>query len=259
MGLDESGFPQPTGEFEELTADSVVLALGQDVDRSLLDGVRGGHRRRRRRRRAGHDDRVRPASSPAATWCRSERYGHVGGRTRQARRAAHRRVAARGGPEPPASGPQSRASTRLNPWYYSDAPQPPSGRPGGAPDASHASTRSCRASTKRPRCSRRAGVCRAETASSATTAMACVRTTRCIKLGAGPAVSRSIWTTARDAASAPPSAPAARSRWCPRTEWAGCPSRALDASRRLPPIRWGTRVLPVAPGEPGRRCAACRA
>jgi len=39
MALDENGFPQPTGETEELEADSVVLALGQDVDLSLLDGV----------------------------------------------------------------------------------------------------------------------------------------------------------------------------------------------------------------------------
>jgi 2-oxoacid:acceptor oxidoreductase delta subunit (pyruvate/2-ketoisovalerate family) len=41
MELDESGFPQPTGEVEELEADSLVLALGQDVDLSLLDGVPG--------------------------------------------------------------------------------------------------------------------------------------------------------------------------------------------------------------------------
>ncbi|MBK9160656.1 MAG: NAD(P)-binding protein [Nitrosomonadales bacterium] len=41
MELDEKGFPQPTGEFEKLEADSVVLALGQDVDLSLLDGVPG--------------------------------------------------------------------------------------------------------------------------------------------------------------------------------------------------------------------------
>ncbi len=39
MELDEKGFPQPTGEFEKLEADSVVLALGQDVDLSLLNGV----------------------------------------------------------------------------------------------------------------------------------------------------------------------------------------------------------------------------
>jgi 2-oxoacid:acceptor oxidoreductase delta subunit (pyruvate/2-ketoisovalerate family) len=41
MALDEKGFPQPTGEIETLEADSVVLALGQEVDLSLLEGVAG--------------------------------------------------------------------------------------------------------------------------------------------------------------------------------------------------------------------------
>jgi len=41
MQLDSTGFPQPTGEFETLQTDSLVLALGQDVDLSLLDGVPG--------------------------------------------------------------------------------------------------------------------------------------------------------------------------------------------------------------------------
>ena len=41
MQLDETGFPQPTGELETLEADSLVLALGQDVDLSLLNGVPG--------------------------------------------------------------------------------------------------------------------------------------------------------------------------------------------------------------------------
>ncbi len=36
MELDETGFPQPTGRTERLAADSVVLALGQDTDLSLL-------------------------------------------------------------------------------------------------------------------------------------------------------------------------------------------------------------------------------
>jgi len=39
MGLDEKGFPQPTGELETLEADSVVLALGQDVDLGLLENI----------------------------------------------------------------------------------------------------------------------------------------------------------------------------------------------------------------------------
>ena len=52
MELDESGFPQPTGELDELAADSLVLALGQETDLSLLDGVaRPGGRRRRGRGR----------------------------------------------------------------------------------------------------------------------------------------------------------------------------------------------------------------
>jgi 2-oxoacid:acceptor oxidoreductase delta subunit (pyruvate/2-ketoisovalerate family) len=37
MELNAEGFPEPTGEFEELDADSLVLALGQDTDLSLLD------------------------------------------------------------------------------------------------------------------------------------------------------------------------------------------------------------------------------
>ena len=41
MELDESGFPQPTGELEELETDSLVLALGQEADLSLLDGIPG--------------------------------------------------------------------------------------------------------------------------------------------------------------------------------------------------------------------------
>jgi hypothetical protein len=41
MALDEKGFPQPTGEFETMEADSVVLALGQDVELGLLNGVPG--------------------------------------------------------------------------------------------------------------------------------------------------------------------------------------------------------------------------
>jgi 2-oxoacid:acceptor oxidoreductase delta subunit (pyruvate/2-ketoisovalerate family) len=37
MRLNDEGFPEPTGQFEELSADSLVLALGQDTDLSLLE------------------------------------------------------------------------------------------------------------------------------------------------------------------------------------------------------------------------------
>lgn len=41
MELGEDGFPQGTGELQELPADAVVLALGQDTDLSLVDGCAG--------------------------------------------------------------------------------------------------------------------------------------------------------------------------------------------------------------------------
>ena len=41
MTLDDKGSPQPTGEFETIEADSLVLALGQDVDLGLLNNVPG--------------------------------------------------------------------------------------------------------------------------------------------------------------------------------------------------------------------------
>ncbi|VEG26381.1 NAD(P)-binding protein [Actinomyces howellii] len=41
MELDETGFPRPTGQTEELAADSLVLALGQESDLGLVEGVPG--------------------------------------------------------------------------------------------------------------------------------------------------------------------------------------------------------------------------
>jgi NADPH-dependent glutamate synthase beta subunit-like oxidoreductase len=41
MELDESGFPQPTGRFETLEADTVILALGQEAETAFLRTVPG--------------------------------------------------------------------------------------------------------------------------------------------------------------------------------------------------------------------------
>ncbi|NQV70693.1 MAG: NAD(P)-binding protein [Pseudohongiella sp.] len=41
MELDENGRPQPTGVFDTLQADSLILALGQDIDSNLLQGASG--------------------------------------------------------------------------------------------------------------------------------------------------------------------------------------------------------------------------
>jgi NADPH-dependent glutamate synthase beta subunit-like oxidoreductase len=41
MELDEKGFPRPTGRFEELAADTIILALGQEADTAFLKAVPG--------------------------------------------------------------------------------------------------------------------------------------------------------------------------------------------------------------------------
>ena len=41
MELDDSGFPQPTGRFETLAADTVILALGQDTDTAFCTSCLG--------------------------------------------------------------------------------------------------------------------------------------------------------------------------------------------------------------------------
>jgi 2-oxoacid:acceptor oxidoreductase delta subunit (pyruvate/2-ketoisovalerate family) len=41
MEIDANGWPQPTGEFETIEADTLVLALGQNVDTSFLEKVPG--------------------------------------------------------------------------------------------------------------------------------------------------------------------------------------------------------------------------
>ena len=95
MELDETGFPQPTGELEELEADSLVLALGQETDLSLARGrPRARGRGRRRLGRPEDDDRLRRhlrrrRHGPR----RAHRDGR--GRPRQAGGAQHRRLAAR--------------------------------------------------------------------------------------------------------------------------------------------------------------------
>lgn len=41
MEIDENGRPQPTGKIEELEADSLIMAVGQDTDTSFLKNVEG--------------------------------------------------------------------------------------------------------------------------------------------------------------------------------------------------------------------------
>jgi NADPH-dependent glutamate synthase beta subunit-like oxidoreductase len=122
MKLDEAGYPQPTGELEELDADSLVLALGQETDLALLDGVSG----------IEVDDGVVTVEQNMMT-------GHpgifAGGDMVPAQRTVtvavgHGKLAARhigawlsGGEHRPAAEGELAGFDLLNPWYYADAPR----------------------------------------------------------------------------------------------------------------------------------------
>jgi NADPH-dependent glutamate synthase beta subunit-like oxidoreductase len=122
MELDESGFPQPTGETEELEADSLVLALGQDVDLSLLEHVAG----------LEVEGGVVRVGTDLMTGCPGV---FAGGDMVPAERTVtvavgHGKKAARnidawlrGGRYEPAAKHPVAGFERLNTWYYSDAPK----------------------------------------------------------------------------------------------------------------------------------------
>lgn len=122
MELDDAGFPQPTGELEELDADSLVLALGQESDLSLLEHADGI---------TVEDGLVRV--DPDLMTGRAGVF--AGGDVVPAERTVtaaigHGRQAALGidaylrgerhEPDPPA---EPVPFTALNPWYYDDAPR----------------------------------------------------------------------------------------------------------------------------------------
>ncbi|MDP2144385.1 MAG: NAD(P)-binding protein [Gallionella sp.] len=120
MALDEKGFPQPTGEFEKLEADSVVLALGQDVDLALLDGVPGleikdGTVQVGPNMMTGH-----PGIFAGGDMVPSERTVTVA--VGHGKKAARNIDAWLHGVEcKPAPKHEIATFDKLNPWYYSDA------------------------------------------------------------------------------------------------------------------------------------------
>ncbi len=122
MELDDSGFPQPTGELEELEADSLVLALGQEADLSLLDGVASievddGVVRVDERMMTGH-----PGVFAGGDMVPAERTVTVGiGHGKQAARCVDAWL--RGAAYEHPGRPDVVAFDELNPWYYSDAPR----------------------------------------------------------------------------------------------------------------------------------------
>jgi 2-oxoacid:acceptor oxidoreductase delta subunit (pyruvate/2-ketoisovalerate family) len=123
MTLDAKGNPQPTGEFETLEADSLVLALGQDVDLSLLDAVTGLELKDGvvqvdpATMMTGH-----PGLFAGGDMVPAERNVTVAvGHGKKA--ARHIDAWLRGMRVEPVVKHAPATFERLNPWYYSDAPK----------------------------------------------------------------------------------------------------------------------------------------
>jgi 2-oxoacid:acceptor oxidoreductase delta subunit (pyruvate/2-ketoisovalerate family) len=122
MVLDETGFPQPTGELETLESDSLILALGQDVDLSLLNGVPGlgikdGVVQVTRNMMTGY-----PGIFAGGDMVPSERTVTVAvGHGKKAARHIDAWLAGSAYEAPPKH--DIAKYERLNPWYYADAPK----------------------------------------------------------------------------------------------------------------------------------------
>jgi NADPH-dependent glutamate synthase beta subunit-like oxidoreductase len=121
MELDADGFPQPTGELEELGADSVVLALGQEADLSLLERSPGIELADGMVRIGPDLMTGRPGVFAGGDIVPAERtvtnaigHGTDAARSIDAWLRGERRTPA------PAAEPIGFAD--LNPWYYADAP-----------------------------------------------------------------------------------------------------------------------------------------
>ena len=122
MALDDTGFPQPTGEFETIAADSLILALGQDVDLSLLNGVSGLEVRDGVVQVASNMMTGHPGIFAGGDMVPSERTVTVGiGHGKKA--ARHIDAWLRGTTYEPAAKHELAAFNMLHPWYYSDAPK----------------------------------------------------------------------------------------------------------------------------------------
>jgi 2-oxoacid:acceptor oxidoreductase delta subunit (pyruvate/2-ketoisovalerate family) len=120
MQLDEKGFPQPTGEFETLEADSLVLALGQDVDLSLLEGVPGLELKDGTVQVSPNMMTGYPGIFAGGDMVPSERTVTVAvGHGKKAARNIDAWL--RGGKYEPAPKHEIADFEKLNPWYYTDA------------------------------------------------------------------------------------------------------------------------------------------
>ncbi|MDR1798880.1 MAG: FAD-dependent oxidoreductase, partial [Bifidobacteriaceae bacterium] len=121
MELDAEGRPQPTGVFDEVEADTVVLALGQEADLSVLDGVAGVSVDRGVVAVDEHMMTSRPGLFAAGDAAPGDRTATVA--VGQGKLAARNVDAWLRGTVYDAPPRQAQALfSRLNTWYYADAP-----------------------------------------------------------------------------------------------------------------------------------------
>jgi NADPH-dependent glutamate synthase beta subunit-like oxidoreductase len=123
MVLDENGWPQPTGEFETIEADTVVLALGQNVDQSLLTNLAGVELNRDGVVEVGPDMMTAyPGVFAGGDMVPSERTVTVAvGHGKKAARYIDAYL--RGESYAPAPKHEVASFEQLNTWYYTDAEQ----------------------------------------------------------------------------------------------------------------------------------------
>jgi len=122
MALDEQGKPQPTGRLESLEADTVVLAIGQEVETGLVEGidevsVRDGVVQIDEHMMTGHQGLFAGGDMVPSDRTMTTAIGHG--------KKAARHIDAWLCDETYVAPPKHElaAFENLNPWYYADAPK----------------------------------------------------------------------------------------------------------------------------------------
>jgi 2-oxoacid:acceptor oxidoreductase delta subunit (pyruvate/2-ketoisovalerate family) len=121
MALDDDGYPQPTGEYEVIEGDALVLALGQNVDTHILDSLPGvehskdGVVKVGSNMMTGHEGIFAGGDMVPSERTITVAVGHG--------KKAARNIDAylRGGVYQPAAKHSLASFEKLNTWYYSDA------------------------------------------------------------------------------------------------------------------------------------------
>ncbi|WP_425040456.1 NAD(P)-binding protein [Primorskyibacter sp. S187A] len=122
MALDENGRPQPTGELDELEADTVVMALGQNVDTSFVEKLDGVEIKDKTIQVNDQFMTGEPGVFAGGDMVPSERTVTVAvGHGKHAARAIHAWLHLERYEKPEKN--EVADFSKLNPWYYTDAPE----------------------------------------------------------------------------------------------------------------------------------------